>query len=60
LLVVYQALLDRYWLIKAVHNGPQGALSWGVMLIITTSLGDLYQDQKSGRGLSSQVNSEWD
>jgi predicted acyltransferase len=52
LLVVYQVLLDRYWLdavINAVHNGPQGALSWGAMLIIATSLGDLYQDQNSGK-----------
>ena len=49
ILVVYQLLLDRYWLdlvINAAHNGPQGALSWGAMLIIATSLGDLYQDEE--------------
>ncbi len=46
ILVSYQLLLNQYWLdqvINAVHNGPQGALSWGGMLIIATSLGDLYQ-----------------
>jgi predicted acyltransferase len=46
LLAIYQLLLDQYWLemvINAVHNGTQGALSWGAMLIITTSFGDLYQ-----------------
>ncbi len=51
LLVIFQVMLDRYWLDEvsnAVHNGPQGALSWGAMLIIATSMGDLYQDQKSG------------
>ncbi len=52
LLVFYQILLDRYWLddvINAVHNGPQGALSWGAMLIIATSMGDLYQSSKRGQ-----------
>jgi predicted acyltransferase len=50
LLVGFQLLLDRYWLdqvINAVHNGLQGALSWGAMLIIATSLGDLYQQRDS-------------
>lgn len=49
ILVGYQLLLDQYWLdqvINAVHNGPQGALSWGAMLIIATSLGDLYQQEE--------------
>lgn len=49
ILVGYQLLLDQYWLdqvISAVHNGPQGALSWGAMLIIATSLGDLYQQRE--------------
>lgn len=49
LLVLYQLLLDQYWLdqvINAVHNGPQGALSWGAMLIIATSFGDLYQQEE--------------
>jgi predicted acyltransferase len=47
LLAVYQLLLNRYWLdlvINASHNGPKGALSWGAMLIIATSLGDLYHE----------------
>jgi predicted acyltransferase len=45
LLGLYQVLLDRYWLsevIYAVHNGPQGALSWGAMLVIATSMGDFF------------------
>jgi predicted acyltransferase len=49
ILAGYQLLLDRYWLdqvINAAHNGPQGALSWGAMLIIATSLGDLYQQEE--------------
>jgi predicted acyltransferase len=49
ILVGYQLLLDQYWLdqvINTVHNGPQGALSWGAMLIIATSLGDLYQQEE--------------
>jgi predicted acyltransferase len=52
ILVGYQLLLDQYWLdqvINAVHNGPQGALSWGAMLIIATSLGDLYQQVERRR-----------
>jgi predicted acyltransferase len=49
ILAVYQLLLDWYWLdqvINAAHNGPQGALSWGAMLIMATSLGDLYQEEE--------------
>jgi len=60
LLVLYQLLLDQYWLdqvINAVHNGPQGALSWGAMLIIATSLGDIYQQQKNGRPVFPWVSS---
>lgn len=52
ILVGYQLLLDQFWLdqvINAVHNGPQGALSWGAMLIIATSLGDLYQEDERRR-----------
>jgi predicted acyltransferase len=52
LLALYQVLLDRFWLgevINAVHNGPQGALSWGAMLIIATSLGDIYLVQDKGK-----------
>jgi predicted acyltransferase len=49
ILAVYQLVLNQYWLdqvINAAHNGPQGALSWGAMLIIATSLGDLYQSEE--------------
>lgn len=52
LLAGYQLLLDRYWLDivrQAVHNGPQGALSWGAMLILATALADLYFDASRGR-----------
>jgi predicted acyltransferase len=52
LLAIYQVLLDRFWLadvINSVHNGPQGALSWGAMMIIATSLGDVYLDQENGK-----------
>ena len=49
ILCVYQFFLDKYWLdlvINAAHNGPQGALSWSAMLIIATSIGDLYQEKE--------------
>jgi predicted acyltransferase len=52
LLGLYQVLLDRLWLpevMEAVHNGPQGALSWGAMMIIATSMGDIYLEEKKGR-----------
>jgi predicted acyltransferase len=48
LLVVYQILLDRFWLkdvLIAPHNGPWGALSWGAMLILATAMADLYFNQ---------------
>ena len=60
LLVFYQFMLDRYWLdevIHAVHNGPQGALSWGAMLILSTSLADIYYDQGKGKRLYPWVSS---
>ena len=50
ILLGYQLLLDQYWLeqvINAAHNGPQGALSWGAMLIIASSLGDYYQQEET-------------
>ncbi|MBK5106497.1 MAG: DUF1624 domain-containing protein [Anaerolineales bacterium] len=52
LLAFYQVLLDRYWLsevIGAVHNGPQGAISWGAMMIIATSMGDVYLDLEKNK-----------
>jgi predicted acyltransferase len=47
LLAGYQVLLDRFWLasvLPAPHNGPWGALSWGAMLILATSIADVYHD----------------
>ena len=52
LLIIYQVLLDRFWLsevVNAVHNGPQGALSWGALMIIATSLGDIYLESEKGK-----------
>jgi len=49
ILVVYQILLDRFWLqdvLSAPHNGPWGALSWGAMLILATAMADLYHDHR--------------
>ncbi|MCB2173464.1 DUF1624 domain-containing protein [archaeon] len=54
ILMLYQLLLDKYWMtqvINAAHNGPYGALSWGAMLIIATSLGDLYQQDENRSNL---------
>ena len=45
LLVIYQFLLDRFWLgavLAAPHGGMQGSLSWGAMLILATVLADLF------------------
>jgi len=50
MLVLYQFLLDRYWLadvLVAPHNGPWGALSWGALLILATALADLFHDEAS-------------
>ena len=52
LLVLYQLLLDRFWLpevLNAVHNGPYGALSWGAMMIIATSMGDIFLAEEKGK-----------
>jgi predicted acyltransferase len=49
MLAVYQILLDSFWLqdvLVAPHNGPWGAFSWGAMLILATSIADLYYDQR--------------
>lgn len=48
LLVVYQYLLNTYWLeivLRSPHGGLAGALSWGALLIISTVFGDLYLSQ---------------
>ena len=53
LLLLYQILLDRFWLadvLAAPHNGPWGALSWGALLILSIVLADLYHDQASAEG----------
>lgn len=51
LLVGYQVLLDRLWLtavLGAPHGGLTGSLAWGAMMILSTSLADLFH--ASGRG----------
>jgi predicted acyltransferase len=52
LLILYQLLLDSFWLLEvlnAIHNGPYGALSWGAMMIIATSMGDFYLVKEKGK-----------
>lgn len=52
LLILYQLLLDSFWLpevLIAVHNGPYGALIWGAMMIIATSMGDKYLVKEKGK-----------
>lgn len=52
LLAVYQLLLDRFWLeqvLRAPHNGPWGAPSWGALLILSTAMADLFFDEPRGR-----------
>lgn len=52
MLAGYQILLDRFWLedvLLAPHNGPWGAFSWGAMLILATTMADLYYDQNRSR-----------
>ena len=54
MLLVYQLLLDRFWLqevLVAPHNGPWGALSWGAMLILATAMADLYHDRRRGQAV---------
>lgn len=54
LLAAYQALLHHSWLDlvqAAPHNGPWGALSWAAMLILATSMADLYHDSARQRAL---------
>jgi predicted acyltransferase len=45
LLAVYQGLLDAFWLetvLAAPHGGLYGSLSWAGMLILSTTLADLF------------------
>jgi uncharacterized membrane protein YidH (DUF202 family) len=44
ILVVYQILLDRFWLeivLDSSHGGFPGSISWGGMLIIASGIADL-------------------
>ena len=52
LLVAYQFQLNSFWLatvLSSTHGGLEGALSWGAMLVMATSLGDLFHDVPKGR-----------
>lgn len=46
LLVLYQVLLDRFWLdlvLGSQHGGLPGTLSWTAILILSTVCGDIFQ-----------------
>ena len=48
LLIVYQFLLDGFWLdwvLRSPHGGLAGTLSWSAMLVLATVFGDLFQDE---------------
>jgi predicted acyltransferase len=48
ILVVYQILLDNYWLdvvVRSPHGGLFGSLGWAAMLILGTALADLFHAQ---------------
>ncbi|HMN59436.1 MAG TPA: hypothetical protein PJ988_03690, partial [Anaerolinea sp.] len=52
LLALYQFLLDRFWLESVLaypHDGPQGALGWTAMLILATTLADLFHTPQGGK-----------
>ncbi|NMC61381.1 MAG: DUF1624 domain-containing protein [Candidatus Methanofastidiosa archaeon] len=52
ILVIYQYMLDHYWLqnvLSSSHGGIMASLSWGAMLIISTTLADFYHDIKTGK-----------
>lgn len=52
LLVAYQFQLNSTWLgtvLSSTHGGLEGALSWGAMLVMATSLGDMFHDVPKGR-----------
>lgn len=49
LLVIYQVLLDRFWLdlvLGSQHGGLPGSLSWAAILILSTVLADIFHDQR--------------
>jgi predicted acyltransferase len=49
LLVLYQVLLDCFWLdivLSSQHAGLPGSLSWAAILILSTVLADIYHQDK--------------
>jgi predicted acyltransferase len=51
-LVVYQVLLDNFWLsfvLHSPHGGLPGAVDWAGMMILATVLADLFHDAGQGR-----------
>lgn len=49
LLVIYQALLDRYWLdivLNSPHGGLLGVPAWAAMLLLGMALADTYHQQR--------------
>jgi predicted acyltransferase len=49
LLVVYQVLLDRYWMdqvFNSPHGGLLGSLSWAAMLLLGLFLADIYHQRR--------------
>ncbi len=54
LLILYEFLLDRFWLdivVRSPHGGLFGALDWSAMMILGTALADLFYEQGSKRRL---------
>lgn len=54
LLAIYQWILDRFLLeltLRSPHGGLFGSVAWGAMLILSTALADLFQDQDRGAWL---------
>jgi predicted acyltransferase len=52
ILVIYQVILDRTMLgltLRSPHGGLFGSLNWAAMLILGTSLADLFHDEVRGR-----------
>lgn len=48
LLVLYQLILDRFWLevvLGSQHGGLPGTLSWAAILILSTVCGDIFQNK---------------
>jgi hypothetical protein len=48
ILVVYQVVLDHFWLdivVRSPHGGLLGTLNWAAMLILGTALADLFHSE---------------